>query len=106
MTRGKRLQILRAMFKDDDTVNTELLLAYLDIAEEKILNKCYPYRVSEKELPEKYHALQIEIANYLLCKRGAEGETSHNENGISRTYESADVPDSMLKGVTPYVSVL
>ncbi len=106
MTRGKRLQILRAMFKDDDTVNTELLLAYLDIAEEKILNKCYPYRVSEKELPEKYHALQIEIANYLLCKRGAEGETSHSENGISRTYESADVPDSMLKGVTPYVSVL
>lgn len=106
MTRGKRLQILRAMFKDDDTVNTELLLAYLDIAEEKILNKCYPYRVSEKELPEKYHALQIEIANYLLCKRGAEGETSHDENGISRTYESADVPDSMLKGVTPYVSVL
>lgn len=106
MTRGKRLQILRAMFKDDNTVNTELLLAYLDIAEEKILNKCYPYRVSEKELPEKYHALQIEIANYLLCKRGAEGETSHNENGISRTYESADVPDSMLKGVTPYVSVL
>lgn len=106
MTRGKRLQILRAMFKDDDTVNTELLLTYLDIAEEKILNKCYPYRVSEKELPEKYHALQIEIANYLLCKRGAEGETSHSENGISRTYESADVPDSMLKGVTPYVSVL
>lgn len=106
MTRGKKLQILRAMFKDDDTVNTELLLAYLDIAEEKILNKCYPYRTSEKELPEKYHALQIEIANYLLCKRGAEGETSHSENGISRTYESADVTDSMLKGVTPYVSVL
>lgn len=104
MTRGKKLQILRAMFNDDN-VDTELLLAYLDIAEEKILNKCYPYRTCEKELPEKYHTLQIEIANYLLCKRGAEGETAHSENGINRSYESASVPDSMLKGIVPFASI-
>ena len=34
------------------------------------------------------------------------GETAHSENGISRSYESATVPDSMLKHITPHASVL
>lgn len=81
---------------DDD-----VLLTYLDVAAQKILNKCYPFRTNETEVPEKYQLLQIEIAVYLLNKRGAEGETVHNENGINRTYESSSVPDSMLKDVIP-----
>ena len=46
---------------------------------------------------------QIEIAVYLYNKQGAEGQTAHSENGISRTYESADVPESMLRGIAPFV---
>ena len=34
---------------------------------------------------------------------GSEGQTSHTENGITRQYESADVPASMLKTITPHV---
>lgn len=85
--------------------NETILLTFLDLAASKILEKCYPYRRDKREVPAIYHATQLEIAVYLLNKRGAEGETSHSENGISRSYESASVPDSMLKGVVPHVSV-
>lgn len=83
-----------------------ILLTFLDIAAEKILAKCYPYHHDKQDVPERYHGAQLEIAVYLLNKRGAEGETAHSENGISRSYESASVPDSMLKDIVPFVSVL
>ena len=82
-----------------------ILLTFLDIAGEKILEKCYPYRHDKREVPARYHSAQLEIAVYLLNKRGAEGETAHNENGINRSYESASVPNSMLKGIVPFASV-
>lgn len=87
---------------DDD-----ILLTFLDIAAEKVLTKCYPYRREgeEKSVPSRYQGAQLEIAVYLLNKRGAEGETTHNENGINRAYESASVPDSMLKGIIPFAAV-
>jgi len=50
--------------------------------------------------------LQLEIATYLLNKRGAEGQTAHSENGISRSYESADVPSSMLNQIVPHCGII
>jgi hypothetical protein len=47
----------------------------------------------------------VEIAAYLLNKRGAEGQTSHSENGISRGYESGSIPESMLSDVLPFVGI-
>jgi hypothetical protein len=58
------------------------------------------------EVPRRYGYLQCEIAAYLLNKRGAEGQTGHSENGISRSYESADVPESMLSEVIPFCKVI
>lgn len=88
----------------DDTENA-LLLIYLNIARSKLLDRLFPYD-SEKALPKRYELKQVEIAAYLYNKHGAEGETSHNENGVSRSYESADVPESLMRGVTPFVGVL
>ena len=39
-------------------------------------------------------------------KRGAEGQTQHSENGITRQYENADIPSSMLKSLTPYCGTI
>lgn len=103
MTQEQKFMMLKATTGETDEV---LLSAYLDLAGEKICNKCYPFSSGKRDIPEKYHTLQIEIACYLLNKRGAEGETAHSENGINRSYESASVPDSMLKSVVPFVSVL
>ena len=83
--------------------------AYLAMSGDAIINRAYPF-ATEKEreiltVPTRYQNLQCEIAVYLLNKRGAEGETLHNENGINRSYENGGIPDSMLKQVVPFCRV-
>lgn len=85
----------------------DLLLMYLTDAERAILNHLYPMDEDVAHtLPTRYESRQVEIATYLYNKRGAEGETSHNENGISRSYENGSIPDSMLSDIIPYGSVI
>lgn len=83
-----------------------LINAYLDIAAQKILARAYPFDDSVTEVPLKYRLLQCEIAAYLINKRGAEGQTGHSENGISRSYENADVPESLMSVITPQCGVI
>ena len=104
MTQEEKLTLLKAMVGESDT--EEVLLAYLKIAGQKIINRAYPYDTDVTEVPKRYDFLHCEIAAYLLNKRGAEGQTGHSENGISRSYESADVPESLLGAVTPNVGVI
>lgn len=108
MTDVEKLTMCRAMVEQPDAEgwSDEILKSYLDIAGQKILNRAYPYDSTITEVPRRYEFLQCEIASYLLNKRGAEGETSHSENGISRTYENADVPDSMLSEVIPHCGLI
>lgn len=85
----------------------DLLLMYLTDAERAILNHLYPMDEDVAHtLPTRYESRQVEIAAYLYNKRGAEGETSHNENGISRSYENGSIPDSMLSDIIPYGNVI
>lgn len=85
----------------------EVIDIYLQSAKRAILNKLYPFQDMEKDqmgvLPKRYESLAIDICVYLVNKQGGEGETSHSENGVSRHYESAYVPDSMLNAVIPLV---
>ena len=104
MTEIEKLETLRSLVDEEN--NDSLLKVYLSIAKNKILNRLYPYDDTKTDVPNKYAMLQCEIAAYLYNKRGAEGQTSHDENGIKRTYESADVPESMLKGITPHIGVI
>lgn len=104
MTELEKLTALRAMVGNSDT--DEVLSAYLTLAGRKIIAKAYPYKPDVAEVPAQYDYLQVEIATYMLNKRGAEGQTSHTENGVTRQYENADIPASMLKAITPYCGVL
>lgn len=104
MTNEEKLVALKAMVGNTDS--DEVLSTYLTLAGGKIIGKAYPYDDTVTEVPARYSSLQIEIAAYLLNKRGAEGQTSHSENGVSRTYENADVPASMLKSVIPFCGVV
>lgn len=103
MTEEEKLIALKAMVGGSDT--DEVLSTYLTLAGRKIINRAYPYDLSVTEVPAQYDTLQCEIAAYMLNKRGAEGQTSHSENGITRAYENADVPSSMLKEVTPHCGI-
>lgn len=107
MTNEEKLTMLRVMVDtDSENWSDKILLTYLNIAGRKIIDRAYPYDETVENVPKRYEILQCEIAAYLLNKRGAEGETSHSENGISRSYENADIPESMLNVITPYCGVI
>ncbi len=82
---------------------------YLKPAADAIWNRLHPFSSTAtpyEEFPARYAGLAMEIAVYLYEKEGAEGETSHDENGISRHYESASIPESMLGRIVPYIKSL
>ena len=92
------------LYANSRTGEDELLLMLLEVSGDKILTRLYPFGYPEgTEVPDRYHLLQVEIAAYLYTKRGAEGQTSHSENGINRTYDDADIPVSLLRGLSPFV---
>lgn len=72
----------------------------------KILNQRYPYDDTVTDVPARYQSLQVRIAAELYAKLGAEGQTTHSENGISRAWDSADVARGLLSEITPCVGVV
>lgn len=105
MTEADKLRLLQSMTSE---TSDDLLLAYLSLAGAKILRRLYPFGVPDDvtEIPREYSMNQVDIAVYLWNKRGAEGQISHSENGISRTYGDADVPETMLRGIVPFAEVI
>lgn len=103
MLDAEKIKLVKAMSGETDV---DTVSAYLSLAGDKICRRAYPFDPSVTEVPEQYSLLQVEIAVYLLNKRGAEGEAAHSENGISRTYENGDVPTSMLRQIVPMCGVL
>lgn len=105
MTVEERVTIASAMSGES---NTDVVSAYLSMARAAILNKMYPFHdyADDADVPVRYQEDQVQITVFLLNKRGAEGETAHNENGINRSYENGEIPASMLKRVTPFCKVV
>ena len=99
MTQLERLKILIP-----DEKNESMLQELLNQAESAIKRK----RRTPSELPmeSQFADLQIEIAVFLYNKLGSEGETSHSENSVSRTYENAHIPYSMLNTIVPLCKVV
>lgn len=82
-----------------DTTNDLKLQLMLDRAEMKIKERRrWP---PDKPMETRWNELQVQIAIFLWNKQGAEGETSHSENGVSRSYENADIPESLLSEIIP-----
>jgi len=106
MTDEAKLAMLKQMLDPDDPTSDEVLSTYLTLAGSKIIAKAYPYRSDVTEVPVQYETLQLEIAAYLLNKRGAEGQVTHTENGVQRQYENGDVPVSLLRTIVPHVGVI
>ena len=109
MTDAEKIQYMSVMTGETDEAKMSV---FLTLAGQKILEKVYPFGIptdeegNPVEVPSKYHWTQIEVANFLVNKIGAEGETFHSENGVQRTYEKASVPESMLRNVVPYAKAV
>jgi hypothetical protein len=91
-----------AVLISPDTATDDLLLYLLEQAGGIVLNRRYPFGPPEgATVPSHYEHIQLQIAVELFSKMGAEGQTAHNENGINRTYEAADVSPSLLRRIVP-----
>ena len=106
MTDNDKLTLL--ISKDNAEESQEALSAALLTAKYAILSRAYPYvaDIESVAFPTRYDMLQVDIANVLIKKAGADGQLEHSENGIARVYESADIPQSMLMPVIPHVGVI
>ena len=107
MDRRQMVQQLSRMVdnKYEDVLTMDL---YLDIAAGKILNRMYPFLTdyTNVSVPDRYAMIQLNVAAYLMNKRGAEGEIQHIENGVHRNYGTSDVPDEMLKDIVPMAAAI
>ena len=102
MTDSEKLAMLKVMQEEQDD---GVLSTYLFLAGRKIILRAYGNDATVTKVPSAYDSVQLEIAVYLLNKRGAEYQKSHSENGISRVWGDADVPESLLACITPYARV-
>lgn len=94
---GEYLNLFKAILGSDaDGVEDIVLQYYLDRASDVICD----IRNSNK-VEKKYINVGIDIAVELFSKRGAEGETGHSENGLSRSYENASISEHLLSQITP-----
>ena len=86
MTDAEKLTMLKIMISPD-TDTDEVLGAMLTLSQSLILNKMYPFGYPEGSMvPSMYEHVQLELAVELYTRRGAEGQASHTENGITRTW--------------------
>lgn len=102
MTDAEKLAVLRSMLDSGDTTSDEVANSYLKAAERAVVNIAFPFGNGSEAMPEKYDYEQIEIAVYMLNKRGSEGEILHIEGGTDRHFESADIPVSLRSRITAH----
>ena len=103
MTNEEKITALAALISPD-TAGEALLATYITLSEGVVLNRRYPFGPpAGAKVPPQYEHIQLQIALELFSKRGAEGQTEHDENGTARKYESADISPTLLKRITPLV---
>ena len=99
-------QLERLKIRITEKVTDAELEDILESAKAVILSRRFPFSEWPEEIEDKYKDLQIRIAVEMFNKQGAEGETAHSENGVSRSYASASVSDDLLREITPKAGVV
>ena len=88
-----------AVLLSPDTDTDEVLDSVLATAETLVLNRMYPFGYEDAMVvPSRYERIQIQLAAEIYSRRGAEGQISHSENGISRTWSEQS---ALLKQIVP-----
>ena len=101
MTNEEKITSLAELISPD-TADVKILSQMIVLSEGIVLNRRYPLGIPQgATVPKQYEHIQLQIALELFAKRGAEGQTEHDENGIARKYESADISPTLLRRITP-----
>ena len=106
MTDAEKITMVKALVESDAEATDEVVAVYLQLACSAMIERLFPYdpEKSAEDLPERYDTIQCELAARYFLRRGGQGELSHEENGINRSFASVD-DDDILKRLTPYAKV-
>lgn len=107
MTVDEKLAMVKTLLEISDTSEDALIEVYLNAAEKEILS--WRYSLSSQNVtavPGEYEMTQVfaVIAGY--SQSGAENQTSHTENSITRQFKYADMIAYIRSHVTPIVGIL
>lgn len=107
MTHSAKIMTVKVLCEFDETATDPVVEAYLRLASYKMLERLYPYNLTKTvdDIPERYDTIQCELAARYFLRQGAQGEKSHDENGVNRTYGSVDDAD-ILNRLTPFTGVV
>lgn len=103
-------QLMAASYEPGDMPSYDTLSAYLALAEKTIIGwlyGAYPDGAPDTvvSVPAQYEDTQIMAVIVGLGLSGAEGQTVHNENGISRSFSYPDMAAYIRRRISPYAYV-
>lgn len=98
---------LRERLTDNGVVPSDAILTdCIESAKHAILSRRFPCGDYPDDVEPRYEDLQYRLAIEIYNRMGAEGELSHSENGISRSYDGSWASSQLLNEVTPYAGVV
>ena len=109
MTAQEKLDMLRSLIGPEviDASEEVRLNAYLSAAAKEIISWRYSYSGKlPEEVPEEYEMAQIMAVVAGYSQSGAEGQATHSENGISRTFNYPDMLHYIRRNVIHKIGVL
>jgi len=108
MDDNAKLSMIKTLLEISGTSYDTQLGVYLDFAKREILNYLYilvPQPEDVTDVPTKYEMVQVQAVVAGFNLRGAENQSSHTENGISRTFVYSDMVEYIKNNVLPYAKV-
>ena len=108
MTDDPKLVQLKALLQITDTTQDSVLAVYLELARDEILSWLYSGKTPEgvTDVPKRYIPTQIQAVVVGFSQSGADGQLSHSENSISRTWKYDSMVAFIRSHVAAYVGVV
>jgi hypothetical protein len=110
MTDAQKIEIIQTLLEDGcEAITPDKLQTYLTLAGNEILSWRYhlvggvPDGVTT--VPERFDGVHVYAVVAGYTHAGAEGESTHNENGINRVFMYSDMLDYIHDHVLPLVRV-
>lgn len=109
MTTAEKLTMIKSMIGLSDTSQDALITTYLTMSTQEILQWKYsligiPEGKTNVDAEDEIIQVNAVVAGY--NRRGAEDQTSHNENQIYRTFKHEDMVAYIHARVIPYARVV
>ena len=108
MTDAEKLVQLKTLLQITDTTQDATLAVYLTLARDEILSWLYSGKTPEgvTDVPARYVPTQIMACVAGFSQGGADGQLTHSENGVSRSWKYDSMVAFIRSHVAAYVGVV